>query len=188
MIPQASSGSPTLVSVPAAPETTTDHQGIGALSAELLVICLDPAEATQTLVSLLQEQGMVFTPEESGSSLIRARITGVTASLPTDGVPQPDELERCSAALCRELQTMTQLRLVLVLGVSAHITALGACGIPLTRLDFRPGDITRLPDGLLLADACHLPFDPVSSELLAQRRNVLMDLIPKIRAALRPSA
>lgn len=188
MTPQASSGSPAHIPVPLTPETDLEHRGIGPLSAELLVICLDPVEAIQTLVPVLEDQDIVFTSDENTVPSIKGRITGVTASLPIDGIPQPDELELCSTALCRELQAMTQLRLVLVLGVSAHITALGACGIPLTRLDFRPGDITRLPDGLLLADACHLPSDPVSSDLLAQRRHVLMDLMPKIRAALRPSA
>nr|WP_197463241.1 hypothetical protein [Gluconobacter thailandicus] len=188
MTPQASSGSTAPIPVPPAPETNADHQGLGPLSAELLVICLDPAEAIQALVPFLEEQEIVFTSDENATPLIRGRITGVTASLPTDGVPQPEELELCSAALCRELQTMTQLRLVLVLGVSAHIIALGACGIPLTRLDFRPGDITRLPDGLLLADTCHLPSDPASEDLLVQRRYVLTSLMPKIKAALRPSA
>lgn len=186
MTPQTSTGSTAHPGAHLLPETEADPRGLGPMSAELLIVCLDPTEATQTLAPLLEQHAIVFTPDEN-SLLIRARITGVTASLPTDGIPQPDELEACSSALCRELQTMTQLRLVLVLGVSAHITALGACGIPLTRLDFRPGDITRLPDGLLLADACHLPSDPLSSDLLAQRKQTLLSLIPKIKAALRPS-
>ena len=186
MTPQTSTGSTAHPGAHLLPETEADPRGLGPLSAELLIVCLDPTEATQTLAPLLEQHAIVFTPDEN-ALLIRGRITGVTASLPTDGIPQPDELEACSAALCRELQTMTQLRLVLVLGVSAHITALGACGIPLTRLDFRPGDITRLPDGLLPADAFHLPSDPLSSDFFAQRKQTLLPLNPQLKAALPPS-
>ena len=185
---QAFTGSTTSAQPSLRHKTDTDHEGIGPLSAELLIICLDPVEAIRTLVPFFEAQGITFASEGGNTLTITGRITGATASLPTDGIPQPEELESCSAALGRELQTMGQLRLVLVLGVSAHITALGACGIPLTRLDFRPGEITRLPDGLLLADACHLPADAASANLLPSRKQVLTTLISRIRAALRPSA
>ncbi|MBF0860812.1 hypothetical protein HKD22_01545 [Gluconobacter kanchanaburiensis] len=161
--------------------------GIGPLSAELLIVCLDPEEAVTTLASFLEANRIVF-DTVAGPDNIVGRITTVMQPLSPQPLALPSELEECSAALCRELQSMHGLKLVLTLGISAHIAVLGACGIPLSRLDFRPGEITHLPDGLLLADGCHFPTNSFPADMLAQRRAALSELSPKIRAALRPAA
>ncbi|MEJ5116171.1 hypothetical protein WH158_01945 [Gluconobacter cerinus] len=192
MTPQASSGStisdghPTVRSD--VQPSLSLKEGLGPLSAELLVVCLDPEKATKTLVPFLEAQGICFAGDRRDPLLIQARITSVTRHLPREQVSLPTDMESCSAALCDELRDMGGLRLVLVLGISAHIAVLGACGIPLTRLDFRPGEITCLPDGLLLADACHPLSEEADPDLLTQRKNALIKLIPQIRSALRPSA
>ncbi len=192
MTPQASSGStPSDGHSPVRSKVQpflSPKEGLGPLTAELLIVCLDPEEATKTLVPFLEAQGICFTDDNRDRLLIQARITSVTCHLPPQQVPLPTDMEFCSAALCEELQDMSGLRLVLVLGISAHIAVLRACGIPLTRLDFRPGEITRLPDGLLLADACHPLSEEADPDLLTQRKNALIKLIPQIRSALRPSA
>ncbi|MFT8808441.1 hypothetical protein [Gluconobacter sp.] len=163
------------------------RSGTGPLSAELLIVCLDPEDAVDTLAGFLKANDIVFDPALAGPASILGRITSVMQPLSSQPLALPSELETCSAALCTELQSMHRLRLVLTLGISAHIAVLGACGIPLSRLDFRPGEITHLPDGLLLADGCHFPNKPFPADMLAQRRSALTELSPKIRAALRPA-
>lgn len=161
------------------------RSGDSPLTAELLIVAMDPDEAKTTLGSMFEENGIVFNPTFDGEGQILARVTTVMQSLATTRLPLPAELQKCSALLCSELQTMQRLKLVLTLGVSAHIVVLGACGVPLSRLDFRPGEITTLPDGLLLADACHFPSQPIPSDIRLQRRATLAALVPKIRDALR---
>ncbi|MBS1064577.1 uracil-DNA glycosylase family protein [Gluconobacter kondonii] len=162
------------------------RSGTGPLSAEMLIVCLDPEDATETLASFLDANSIVFDATAGGPEAILGRITSVMQPLSPQPLALPSELEACSTALCAELQSMPRLKLVLTLGISAHIAVLGACGIPLSRLDFRPGEITHLPDGLLLADGCHFPTKPFPAEMMAQRRSALTELAPKIRAALRP--
>lgn len=162
------------------------RSGTGPLSAEMLIVCLDPEDATETLASFLDANSIVFDAGAGGPEAILGRITSVMQPLSPQPLALPSELEACSTALCAELQSMPRLKLVLTLGISAHIAVLGACGIPLSRLDFRPGEITHLPDGLLLADGCHFPTKPFPAEMMAQRRSALTELAPKIRAALRP--
>lgn len=162
--------------------------GIGPLSAELLIVCLDPEDAEETLSPFLTANQIIFDPAFAKPGSIIGRITGVMQPLSPQPLALPSELENCSTALCNELQSMHRLKLVLTLGISAHIAVLRACGIPLSRLDFRPGEITHLPDGLLLADGCHFPTRPFPPDVLAQRRSALTELSPKIRAALRPDA
>jgi len=187
MTPRASTET---ITAPPPPPAASEgvRPGIGPLSAELLIVCLDPEEATSTLGSFLKANQIVFDAANAGPDSIIGRITTVMQPLSPQPLALPSELETCSAALCKELQNMHKLRLVLTLGISAHIAVLGACGIPLSRLDFRPGEITHLPDGLLLADGCHFPTKPFPSDILAQRRSALTELSPKIRAALRPVA
>lgn len=154
----------------------------------MLIVCLDPEDAVETLGSFLRANHIVFDEAAALPEDILGRITCVMQPLSPQPLALPSELESCSAALCNELQNMHRLKLVLTLGISAHIAVLGACGIPLSRLDFRPGEITHLPDGLLLADGCHFPSDSFPPDMLAQRRSALTELSPKIRAALRPTA
>lgn len=152
----------------------------------MLIVCLDPEDAVKTLGSFLWDNQIVFDAASASQDAIVGRITCMMQPLSPQPLALPSELENCSAALCTELQSMHRLKLVLTLGISAHIAVLGACGIPLSRLDFRPGEITRLPDGLLLADGCHFPSRPIPTDMLMQRRSALTELSPKIRAALRP--
>lgn len=184
--------------LPGEEEEAASLSSLGPVSAELLVVCLDPAESLRSLVPFLEAQGIDFSPGMASTPaagrplafpLIAGRLTAAMAALPRKALPTPPEMEGCGALLREELQAMDRLRLVLALGVSAHIAVLSACGVPLSRLDFRPGRITRLPDGLLLADACHLPSEEaLHPDLLPRREAILEGLMPRIREALRPDA
>ncbi|WP_194688158.1 MULTISPECIES: hypothetical protein [unclassified Gluconobacter] len=187
MTPRASTG-PTASPPPPLPASEGGRSGIGPLSAEMLIVCLDPEDAVETLGSFLRANTIVFDAAPASPDAIVGRVTTVMQPLSPQPLALPSELEECSEALCTELQNMHRLKLVLTLGISAHIAVLGACGIPLSRLDFRPGEITHLPDGLLLADGCHFPTRPIPADMLTQRRSALTELSPKIRAALRPAA
>lgn len=50
------------------------------------------------------------------------------------------------------LRTLGDLQMVVTCGVSAHLATLDAYGIAWPRVPFRPGRITLLPDGLILAN------------------------------------
>ncbi|EHH69207.1 uracil-DNA glycosylase family protein [Gluconobacter morbifer] len=184
---QAHSGTASTLPPPAA-GTGPESSGSGPISAEILIVCLEPERAFPILADFLRDCNIVLGLPGAQQNQITGRLTSVMADLPADALPLPTDLQERSMALCAELQSMRQLRMVLTLGVTAHIAVLGACGIPLSRLDFRPGHITRLPDGLLLADGCHFPDATTPADLLTRRHQTLTDLIPEIRRALRPDA
>jgi uracil-DNA glycosylase family 4 len=93
---------------------------------------------------------------DNGIALIDCRIANAVRCVPPANLPEPAEVNICNRFLTSELQTMGRLRAVLALGVLAHAAVLKACGIPVTRIRFRHGEIHALPDGLLLADSYHV--------------------------------
>lgn len=50
------------------------------------------------------------------------------------------------------LASLTNLKLVITFGVAAHLSTISAYGMGWTRVPFRPGKMTALPDGLVLAN------------------------------------
>lgn len=52
--------------------------------------------------------------------------------------------------LAELLKSLSNLRMVVTFGVSAHLATIEAYGMPWGRIPFRPGKITVLPDGLML--------------------------------------
>ncbi|MBS1087756.1 uracil-DNA glycosylase family protein [Gluconobacter wancherniae] len=162
-------------------------ESLGPLSAELLVVGLDSTFATHfTEMDIIQDAGITFdtAPDEA---LISARLTYALTSDAPDTILLPEDFEIRATKLSAEVRNMHNLKLVLVLGVSAHVAVLEACGIPLTRMDYRPGNITRLPDGLLIADGSHLSSTNIENTLGKERLAALAALIVNVRNALRPN-
>lgn len=60
----------------------------------------------------------------------------------------PDALEKLACLL----KTVSNLEMVVTFGVSAHLATIEAYGMSWARVPFRPGKITVLPDGLILAN------------------------------------
>ena len=100
---------------------------------------------------------------------------------------KPVEVRTCNRFLRSELEAIRPLRVVLALGVLAHSAVLAACGIPVSRLRFRHGQILTLPDGLLLADSYHVSRYNTNTGRLttAMFESVVADLT-RLPAATRP--
>ena len=146
----------------------------GLLDAELLIVGLAPgvkgANRTgrpftgdfagtllyETLLKFGFATGHYGADPADGLALRGCRIVNAVRCVPPANLPQPAEVRSCNRFLRSELQTMRPLRAVLALGVLAHSAVLAACGIPLSRLRFRHGQVLTLPDGLLLADSYHV--------------------------------
>lgn len=50
------------------------------------------------------------------------------------------------------LSSLKALRLVITVGVTAHLSTIDAYGMSWARVPYRPGEVTALPDGLLIAN------------------------------------
>ncbi|TLU73872.1 uracil-DNA glycosylase [Lichenicoccus roseus] len=146
----------------------------GSLDAELLVVGMAPgvrgANRTgrpftgdfagtllyETLLKFGFATGAYGADPSDGMALSNCRIVNAVRCVPPANLPQPVEVRTCNRFLRSELEAIRPLRVVLALGVLAHSAVLAACGIPVSRLRFRHGQILTLPDGLLLADSYHV--------------------------------
>ena len=146
----------------------------GTLDAELLIVGLAPgvrgANRTgrpftgdfagtllyETLLKFGFATGRYGADPTDGLTLRGCRIVNAVRCVPPANLPQPVEVRQCNQFMRAELQAIRPLRAVLALGVLAHSSVLAACGIPLSRMRFAHGQVTSLPDGLLLADSYHV--------------------------------
>nr|WP_321985425.1 uracil-DNA glycosylase [uncultured Lichenicoccus sp.] len=146
----------------------------GSLASELLIVGMAPgvrgANRTgrpftgdfagtllyETLLKFGFATGAYAATPTDGMALLNCRIVNAVRCVPPANLPQPVEVRTCNRFLRAELQAVRPLRAVLALGVLAHSAVLAACGIPISRLRFRHGQILTLPDGLLLADSYHV--------------------------------
>jgi uracil-DNA glycosylase family 4 len=146
----------------------------GGLDAKLLVVGMAPglrgANRTgrpftgdhaglllyQTLLHFGLAAGTYGSSINDGLALHGCRVSNAVRCVPPANLPEPSEVSTCNRFLAAELRAMPRLRAVLALGVLAHAAVLKACGIPVTRVRFRHGEIHELPDGLLLADSYHV--------------------------------
>ena len=110
----------------------------------------------QTLLKFGLATGAYDARPDDGMALQGCRIVNAVRCVPPANLPQPVEVRTCNRFLAAELRCMPNLRVVLALGVLAYAAVLRACGVPVTRHRFRHGEITELPDGLLLADCYHV--------------------------------
>jgi uracil-DNA glycosylase family 4 len=88
--------------------------------------------------------------------LTGCRIANAVRCVPPENLPLPVEIRACNDFLKAELAAMSNLRVVLALGVVAHNALLRARAIPAARFPFRHGAQHHLPDGLVLADSYHV--------------------------------
>ncbi len=93
---------------------------------------------------------------DDGMGLARTRVINAVRCVPPANLPLPLEVRTCNQFLRAELKGLSNLRVVLTLGVLAHAAVLRACGLPLSRVKFQHGVFTALPGGLILADSYHV--------------------------------
>jgi uracil-DNA glycosylase family 4 len=110
----------------------------------------------QTLLRFGLARGEYHADPADGLALIDTRVTNAVRCVPPANLPEPQEVSTCNRFLAAELQGLSNLKVVLALGVLAHAAVLKACGIPLARVRFRHGALHVLPDGLILADSYHV--------------------------------
>ena len=110
----------------------------------------------ETLLRFGLARGTYRAAPDDGLVLDGCRIVNAVRCVPPANLPEPREVATCNRFLAAELAAMTAVEAVLALGVLAHAAVLKACGIPVTRIRFRHGQIHTLPDGLLLADSYHV--------------------------------
>jgi len=121
-----------------------------------------------------------------GMALRGCRVANAVRCVPPANLPRPAEVQTCNQFLQAELRGMPELRAVLALGVLAHAAVLRACGMPATRVRFRHGEITELPDGLMLADSYHVSRYNTNTGLLT--REMFEDVVLRLAQRLKQPA
>ena len=136
----------------------------------------------ETLVRFGLATGTYDARPDDGMQLTGCRVVNAVRCVPPANLPQPVEVRTCNQFLTAELLGLPRLRAVLALGVLAHAAVLRACGIPAARVRFRHGEITELPDGLLLADSYHVSRYNTNTGLLTREmfEQVIFTLIERI--------
>ncbi len=136
----------------------------------------------ETLIRFRLATGAYDARPDDGMQLHGCRVVNAVRCVPPANLPQPVEVRTCNRFLAAELKALPKLRAVLALGVLAHAAVLRACGLPATRIRFRHGDVTELPDGLLLADSYHVSRYNTNTGLLTREmfEQVVLNLVTRI--------
>ncbi len=136
----------------------------------------------ETLTRFRLATGMYDARPDDGMQLHDCRVVNAVRCVPPANLPQPVEVRTCNRFLAAELKALPKLRAVLALGVLAHAAVLRACGFPATRIRFRHGNVTELPDGLLLADSYHVSRYNTNTGLLTREmfEQVVFNLVTRI--------
>ena len=152
--------------------------GFGDPKARLLVVGLAPAahggnrtgrmfsgdSSGQWLMEALYTAGFANQPTSThlrdGLRLRDAYITAPVRCAPPANRPTPQELEACLPFLVRELELLSDVRVVVALGkfgFDAYLRAreIASRAVPKPRPRFRHGGVTRLPNGLRLLVSYH---------------------------------
>lgn len=139
----------------------------------------------ETLTRFRLATGTYDARPDDGMRLHGCRVVNAVRCVPPANLPQPVEVRTCNRFLAAELKALPKLRAVLALGVLAHAAVLRACGIPVTRIRFRHGDVTELPDGLLLADSYHVSRYNTNTGLLTREmfEQVIFNLVARVAGA-----
>ncbi len=93
---------------------------------------------------------------DDGLSLIDCRITNAVRCVPPENKPIGAEVNACSRFLAGEIAAMSELRIILTLGVLSHNAVLRTLGLKQSAVKFSHGALHEgLRDGLDLADSYH---------------------------------
>ncbi len=135
----------------------------------------------ETLIRFRLATGTYDARPDDGMKLQGCRVVNAVRCVPPANLPQPVEVRTCNRFLAAELKALPKLRAVLALGVLAHAAVLRACGIPAARIRFRHGNVTELPNGLLLANSYHVSRYNTNTGLLTREmfEQVVLDLVTR---------
>jgi uracil-DNA glycosylase family 4 len=106
----------------------------------------------------------------NGRRLSGAIILNAVKCVPPQNRPRTDEVDRCRRWLGPEIETLSRVALVLVLGAIAHRTLLRLWEVrPLSHHPFRHGALYRLPGRPLLLASYHPSRQNTQTGLLTRR-------------------
>jgi len=109
----------------------------------------------QTLFDHGFASGPVSSSIDDGLRLCGARITNAVKCLPPENKPLPAEIKTCNDYLQAELEASPSVRVILALGLIAHVAALRAHGLKAGALRFADAAEHPLSADRLLVDSYH---------------------------------
>ena len=145
----------------------------GSIDARILIVGLAPgrrgANATgrpftgdfagkilyAALLKLGLASGIYSAHKDDTLRLDGVRITNAVRCLPPQNKPVANEIANCRPYLDTEMQAMTQLKAIFVLGRIAHETILRHFHLPIADYPFRHDEMQTLPNGLSLISSYH---------------------------------
>lgn len=145
----------------------------GEFSAKLLVVGLAPglkgANATgrpftgdyagEVLYPALLKHGFASgtygASPQDGLALVDSRITNAVRCVPPENKPETSEIKTCNGFLKKEIASMQNLQVILVLGNIAHKAVLMASGLKQSHFSFGHGAMEKLPSGVALLSSYH---------------------------------
>lgn len=136
----------------------------------------------RTLIDAGLARGTYLAEPDDGLTLHDCRIVNAVRCVPPANLPESGEVATCNRFLVHELAAMTELRIMLALGVLAHAAVLRACNLSPSRVKFSHGAVHSLPDGLLLADSYHVSrYNTSTRRLTAEMFTAVMaDLVRRL--------
>lgn len=108
-----------------------------------------------TLLEFGLASGTYEARADDGLMLQGCRITNAVRCVPPENKPTGPEIRRCGDFLETEINSLSNLRAVLALGLIAHNAVLRACGEKISACKFTHGACHKLQNGLILFDSYH---------------------------------
>ena len=108
-----------------------------------------------TLTTFGFAQGKFAARPDDGLTLHDCRITNAVRCVPPQNKPTTPEIATCLQFLRLELESLSNLKVILALGAIAHGAVLAAYGLKKAAYKFVHGAMHELPDGPLLTDSYH---------------------------------
>ena len=171
--------------------------GFGDPRAALLVMGLAPAahggnrtgrmftgdRSGDFLYAALNRAGLANQPtsirQGDGLRLSGAFITAPCRCAPPENKPLPEELQRCSAWLDREVALLPRLQVVMALGAIGWAATLRHFKMP--NLKFAHGAVAQMHDGLTLAGCYHVSQQNTNTgKLTPQMIDAVLDRVKRL--------
>jgi uracil-DNA glycosylase family 4 len=108
------------------------------------------------------------TAAEDGLQLKNCRITNAVKCLPPQNKPTGPEINQCNAYLRAEIESLSSLKVIMVLGNIAHQAVLKAYGMKLKEITFKHNQAALLPDGKWLVSSYHCSRYNIQTKRLTQ--------------------
>jgi len=149
-------------------------EGFGPMDAELVIVGLAPGLKGanfssrpftgdyagdllyETLLKFGYARGSYAKHKDDGLELVNCRITNAVKCVPPENKPTTEETRTCMETFLKdELAAMTNLKVILSLGLISHNAVLKCFGLKLSGFKFAHGALHDLGNGYILKDSYH---------------------------------